>query len=257
MMIILSPSKGQDFTPAAPSLPSTQPEFLEQANQLITALRKYNLDELRTLMGISQPLAERTRQQIRDFTLSFSPDNAKQALFAFDGQVYRNIKTATYPQDTLLYAQEQLRILSGLYGCLRPLDLIQPYRLEMGYKMSTSQAANLYTFWGERITKSLNRAMHGEKQPVVINLASNEYTRVINKKQLHALWIDVQFKEEKNGKLQTVVVYAKRARGMMADVLLRNRITHPSDIEQVACGGYTFSKEYSKKNLLLFTRSAI
>ncbi len=256
MMIILSPSKGQDFTPVAPSLPSTQPEFLEQANQLITALRGYNLDELRALMGISQPLAERTWQQIRNFVLPCSPDNAKQAIFAFNGQVYRNIRRTTYSQDTLLYAQEHLRILSGLYGCLRPLDLIQPYRLEMGYKLSTSQAANLYTFWGERITNSLNRAMHGEKHPVVINLASNEYTRGINKKQLNAHWIDVQFKEEKMGKLKTVVMYAKQARGMMADFLLRNRITHPSDIEQIACGGYTFNKDYSKKNLVLFTRSA-
>ncbi|MBV5317943.1 MAG: YaaA family protein [Desulfobulbaceae bacterium] len=253
-MIILSPSKGQDFSPIDRVLPWTLPEFPEQTQQLIATLRQYDLEALASLLEISPTLAKRTHDQLKVFALPHTPTNAKQALLAFSGEVFRSMAATAFTPADLLYAQDQVRILSGLYGCLRPLDLIQPHRLEMDSKLPPTQEKNLSAFWSKLLTEHLNQAVRKETQPVVINLASNEYTRVINRDRMQALWLDIQFKEEKGDRLRTVAIFAKRARGMMARFLLRHRIENSAEMQQFTGEGYKFSPEVSSGTCWVFTR---
>jgi len=254
-MILLAPSKGQDTLPGHNALPSTQPEFLDQARELVEIMRGYDLFSLRALMRISPALAERTLEQVQSFTLPFSPENAKPAILTFTGEVYRALNAVDCSKEDLLFAQEQARILSGLYGCLRPLDLIQPYRLEMGDKLPTAAGTGLYRFWGDRLTASLDQAARQTAYPILINLASAEYSKVIVRKRLTVPWLDIEFKEESNGSLRTVALYAKRARGLMAGFIIRTRIEHPADLQQFTGGGYTFRRALSNTERWVFTRA--
>lgn len=254
MIITLSPSKGQDFETVATTAVCTQPDRLKDSRVLIRELRKVDAAALRQLMDISENIAALNVDRFHSFSTPFTLQNAKQALFAFKGDVYSGIKTDTYSEDDLQYAQQHLRILSGLYGALRPLDLIQPYRLEMKTKLDTPLGKNLYQFWGERITDSLNELLVQQQEPVLVNLASNEYFRAVKPKLLQGRLLNVNFKETKEGKTRIIAIFAKRARGMMADYILRNRVETADGIKAFRRGGYRFSKANSDDSQWTFTR---
>lgn len=254
MIITLSPSKGQDFdTPAGTKKHST-PVALKDSRLLIKELKKIKPIGIRKLMAVSENIAKLNADRFQSFKTPFTTANAKQAIFAFKGDVYSGIDVDNFTAGDLAYAQKHLRILSGLYGCLRPLDLIQPYRLEMKTKLGNPRGDNLYQFWGESITESLNKELIKQKEPVLVNLASNEYFKSVKPKLLKGRLLNINFKETKDGKTRIVAIFAKRARGLMTDYILRNRIEKPEDIKKFRMGGYKFSKADSDDVQWTFTR---
>lgn len=254
MLITLSPSKGQDFEVALPTSTHTIPRELEQSQLLIDEMLKYDVAQVRDMMAVSENIALLNVERFHTFSRPFTAENAKPALFAFKGDVYSGIQKDQYSEDDLGYAQDHLRILSGLYGALRPMDLIQPYRLEMKTKLKNSRGSNLYQFWGERITNSLNNDLLMQKEATLINLASNEYFKSVKTKKLQGRLIDIAFKEIKDGKARIIAIFAKRARGMMADYILRHRIENSADLKAFNEGGYVFSAKDSTENLWVFNR---
>ena len=254
MLITLSPSKGQDFETPALSKTCSKPEALKDTELLIRELRKIKQQDIQQQMSVSENIARLTADRYKSFNTPFTPNNAKQAIFAFKGDVYSGIEIEKYTEADLVYAQTHLRILSGLYGCLRPLDLIQPYRLEMKTKLHNVRGENLYQFWGDRITDELNKELDKQKQPVLVNLASNEYFKSVKPRQLKGRLLNINFKETKHGKTRVVAIFAKRARGMMTDYILRNRIEKPEDIKKFKMGGYRFRKELSDDRQWTFER---
>ena len=254
MLITLSPSKGQDFETPALSKTCSKPEALKDSELLIKELRKIKQQDIQQLMSVSENIARLTADRYKSFNTPFTPKNAKQAIFAFKGDVYSGIDIEKYREADLKYAQNHLRILSGLYGCLRPLDLIQPYRLEMKTKLHNARGENLYQFWGDRITDELNKELDKQKQAVLVNLASNEYFKSVKPKKLQGRLLNINFKETKDGKTRVVAIFAKRARGMMTDYFLRNRIEKPEDIKKFKQGGYRFRKELSDDRQWTFER---
>ncbi len=254
MLITLSPSKGQDFETPALSKTYSKPQALKDSELLIKELRKIRRQDIQQLMSVSENIAKLNTDRYKSFKTPFTPKNAKQAIFAFKGDVYSGIDIEQYSEADLDYAQNHLRILSGLYGCLRPLDLIQPYRLEMKTKLHNVRGENLYQFWGDRITDELNKALEKQKQPVLVNLASNEYFKSVKPKQLNGRLLNINFKETRDGKTRVVAIFAKRARGMMTDYILRNRIEEPEDIKKFRQGGYRFRKELSDDKQWTFER---
>jgi cytoplasmic iron level regulating protein YaaA (DUF328/UPF0246 family) len=254
MLITLSPSKGQDFETPALSKTCSKPEALKDSELLIRELRKIKQQDIQQLMSVSENIAKLTADRYKSFNTPFTPKNAKQAIFAFKGDVYSGIDIEKYKEADLKYAQNHLRILSGLYGCLRPLDLIQPYRLEMKTKLHNVRGENLYQFWGDSITEELNKELDKQKQPVLVNLASNEYFKSVKPKQLKGRLLNINFKETKDGKTRVVAIFAKRARGMMTDYILRNRLEKPEDIKKFKMGGYRFRKELSDDRQWTFER---
>ena len=254
MLITLSPSKGQDFETPALSKTYSKPQALKDSELLIKELRKIRRQDIQQLMSVSENIAKLNTDRYKSFKTPFTPKNAKQAIFAFKGDVYSGIDIEEYSEADLDYAQNHLRILSGLYGCLRPLDLIQPYRLEMKTKLHNVRGENLYQFWGDRITDELNKALEKQKQPVLVNLASNEYFKSVRPKQLNGRLLNINFKETRDGKTRVVAIFAKRARGMMTDYILRNRIEKPKDIKKFRQGGYRFRKELSDDKQWTFER---
>ena len=254
MIILLSPSKGQDFdTPASTKKYST-PEFLDDSILLVKELQKYNIGELQKLMSISENIAKLNTSRYKSFKTPFTHANAKQAIFAFKGDVYGGIDIDIFEANDLTYAQKHLRILSGLYGCLRPLDLIQPYRLEMKTRLENRRGSNLYQFWGEVITEQLNRDLAKHKTPVLVNLASGEYFKSVKPKMIDGKLLTINFKETKNGKTRVIATFAKRARGMMADFILRNRIDTTAYIKKFSKEGYQFSRGDSDEAQFTFIR---
>ena len=255
-MLLLAPSKGQTFDPVDPHPAATRPEFLEQSRVLIDALARLDTGGLAELMQLSPTLADQTQAKIH--ALATEPDEAgaRPALRTFSGEAFRSLDAASLTAAELQFAQVHLRILSGLYGLLRPLDLIRPHRLEMATRLRIGTAKNLYDFWGELVTASLNRDLAREETPVVLNLASDEYARVVQKKRLHAPWLDIQFKEESSGRLRTVAIHAKRARGLMARFILRERITRAADLCEFTGSGYRFRPELSSEWSWVFARPA-
>jgi cytoplasmic iron level regulating protein YaaA (DUF328/UPF0246 family) len=254
MLITLSPSKGQDFETPGLSKTYSKPRALKDSELLIRELRKIRPKDIQELMSVSENIAKLTADRYQAFKTPFTTKNAKQAIFAFKGDVYSGIDIEKYREADLKYAQDHLRILSGLYGCLRPLDLIQPYRLEMKTKLPNARGDNLYQFWGDRITDELNRELEQQKQPVLVNLASNEYFKSVKPKKLKGRVLNINFKETREGKTRVVAIFAKRARGMMADYILRNRIEDPEDIKQFREGGYRFSRQLSDDSQWTFVR---
>ena len=253
-MLLLAPSKGQTFAPIDPHPTTFQPEFPEQSWMLIQALARLDGPALAKLMQLSPALTEQTLDKIRALATDAAP--ARPALFAFSGEAFRSLDAASLNEADLQFAQAQLRILSGLYGVLRPFDLIRPHRLEMATRLAVGTAKNLYDFWGELVTASLNRDLAREETPVVLNLASDEYARVVQKKRLTAPWLDIQFKEESNGRLRSVAIHAKRARGLMARFILRERITRAADLRAFSDSGYRFRPELSSEWSWVFARPA-
>ena len=254
MIITLSPSKGQDFETPASTKKHTTPVSLDDSQLLIKELRKIKADELQAMMSISENIATLNVDRFKKFKTPFTTSNAKQAVFAFKGDVYSGIDIERFNAADLDYAQKHLRILSGLYGYLRPLDLIQPYRLEMKTKLKNPRGENLYQFWGDSITERLNEELVKQQEPVLVNLASNEYFKSVKPKLLKGRLLNIDFKETKDGKTRIVAIFAKRARGMMADYILRNRIEKAEDIKKFKVGGYKFSKADSKDNHWIFVR---
>ena len=254
MIITLSPSKGQDFETPALTKKYSRPADLMASGLLIKELRKIKAEQLRELMDVSSNIAELNVARYKSFKTPFTPKNARQALLAFKGDVYSGIDVEHFSAADYDYAQDHLRILSGLYGCLRPLDLIQPYRLEMKTRLKNPRGDNLYQFWGEEITNSLNKVLKKQQQPVLVNLASNEYFKSVKPQLLQGELLNINFKETKNGKTRVLAIFAKRARGMMTDYIIRNRIEEPAGIKKFRKGGYRFSKELSDDKQWTFER---
>jgi len=254
MLITLSPSKGQDFEAASLTKKYSKPTDIKDSELLIKELRKIKSKQLQELMAISENIAKLNVGRYKSFTTPFTAKNSKQAVFAFKGDVYSGLDLDNFSEDDYTYAQDHLRILSGLYGCLRPLDLIQPYRLEMKTRLKNARGENLYQFWDDRITKSLNKELKKQDEAVLVNLASNEYFKSVKPKLLEGRLLNITFKETKNGKTRVVAIFAKRARGMMADYIIRNRIERPEDIKRFKTGGYKFSKSLSDDKQWTFER---
>lgn len=255
MLLVISPAKNLDFKTTAPVPEFTQPDFVKQSRKLITRLREIPADELARLFNVSPAIAQLNVGRYKSWRLPFTPENAKQAFFAFNGEVYNGLQAKTLTADDLAFAQDHVRILSGLYGVLRPLDLIQPYRLEMGIPLYTADAANLYQFWGNQITKTIGKsvAQSGSEQ-VLVNLASHEYFKSIKRKSLKNRVIDIEFNEMRDGKFMPIIVYTKKARGMMVRFAVKNRITNPEDLKAFDTEGYAFAEDLSEENRWVFVR---
>jgi len=253
MILIISPSKTQDFSPSVLTQ-HTQARQLQQSQNLINTLVTLTPEELSSLMKISDKLSQLNWQRYQDFELPFNLSNAKQALLAFKGDVYSGIETENYTDEDFAFAQQHLRLLSGLYGVLRPLDLVQPYRLEMGTRLKNSRGKNLYEFWGTQITDLLNQDLATEKQPLLVNLASNEYFKSIQAKQLNAKILTLSFKENKNGIYKIIAIHAKRARGFMANFVIKNRITDEEELKGFNQAGYVFNPSLSTELEWVFSR---
>jgi cytoplasmic iron level regulating protein YaaA (DUF328/UPF0246 family) len=253
LLIILSPAKRLDFTEADPSVPATKRRFLEDTASLATTARRQTKADLRRLMGISDDLAKLNAARFKAFDAE-STDGV-QAAFAFAGDVYEGLQARALDEKGLDFAQSHLRILSGFYGLLRPLDRIQPYRLEMGTRLKTRRGANLYDFWGDRISKQLNADAEGHPDPTLVNLASQEYFGAVDAKALKLPIVTPQFREEKNGESRIVSFFAKKARGAMARFAIDERVERVSDLKAFDRDGYAFDKASSTGNEWIFIRS--
>ncbi|MEP1446214.1 MAG: peroxide stress protein YaaA [Paraglaciecola sp.] len=254
MLVVISPAKNLDYDTPSITNTFTQPEMLDDSHRLIKHCRKLSPAKISSLMKISDKLAGLNADRYAGWHTPFDNSNAKQALLAFNGDVYSGLDASTFSQDDFDYAQQHLRILSGLYGVLRPLDLMQAYRLEMGTKLDTGKNKNLYQFWDDRISKKLNEAIDTQGDNVLINLASNEYFKAVKPKVLNAEIFTPVFQDCKNGQYKVISFFAKKARGMMARYIIQNRLTDVSDLKKFDSAGYQFSKEKSKGNELVFTR---
>ena len=252
MIIIISPSKTQDFS-SNPNIQISYPRQLKQSLQLINTLTELSSEELAILMKISEKLSLLNWQRFQNFSDDFSLKNAKQALLAFKGGVYKGFSIETYTPEDFNFAQQHLRILSGLYGVLRPLDLIQPYRLEMGTRLKNIDGKNLYEFWGDKITQLLNQDL-ANQDSLVINLASNEYFKAIKPNYLEAKILTLSFKENKQGAYKVVAIHAKHARGLMANFIIKNRLNNPESIKNFKLENYQFNSALSNTNEWVFTR---
>ncbi len=254
MLALLSPAKTLDLSPSPKGLPVTRPALKKEIGILMRRCKALEVAELRKLMKLSEPLAELNHERFQTMSPRFTLGNSKAALLAFRGDVYRKLDATTLSRPDLLWAQDHLRILSGFYGLLRPLDLMQPYRLEMGTRLTTERGSTLYSFWGGRLADKLN-AEH-KKRPVaaVLNLASNEYIKAVPTERLAMPMITAQFQEWRDGKLKTIAFSAKKARGLMARFVVENRIEKPERLEQFAAEGYSYQPKLSSDSQMLFAR---
>jgi cytoplasmic iron level regulating protein YaaA (DUF328/UPF0246 family) len=250
MLVLLSPSKTQNFEPLSQKLKCSLPTYKAEVSQLISSLKDLNQNEIGRLMSISPKLAELNYLRFQNFKSEFNLETAKPALFAFEGDVYTDIEVSQYSDKELDFANNTLRILSGLYGILKPLDLVQPYRLEMKTKLKTNQYKDLYQFWDNKITNTLNQ----QESDLIINLASEEYFKVIQPKDLKAKLVQVSFKENKAGTYKIVAIYAKKARGTMANFIVKNQITDLEKIKKFNLDRYSFNPSLSSESEVVFTR---
>ena len=254
MLTVLSPAKTLDYDTAPITQLSTVPRFMEQSALLVEDARGLNPDDIRSLMGVSEQIAHLNYERFMNWQAESTSDNAKQAVLAFKGDVYTGLQAETLSEEGLAFAQDRLRILSGLYGLLRPLDLMQPYRLEMGLKFLNQRGKNLYEFWGAQLTDTLNDDLANANTDVLINLASNEYFKAIKPKLLNADVITPQFKDLKNGQYKMISFFAKKARGIMARYIIDNSITEPEALKSFAEAGYYYSEAESKGGQWVFLR---
>ncbi len=254
MLAIISPAKKLDFESKAEIIDFTKPLFSEHRGELIELAKELSPNDLSKMMNISDKLADLNYDRYQKFQSDFTLDNSKQAIYAFKGDTYVGLDADSLSKEEVIYSQNHLRILSGLYGILRPLDLMQPYRLEMGVKFTSPRGNNLYNFWGNVLTNAINDdvALHGSK--IVVNLASNEYIKAINTDKLNAEFITPSFKEIKNGVPKTIGIFAKKARGMMARYIIQNQIEKAEDLKSFDSAGYKYQPELSTDNNFIFTR---
>jgi cytoplasmic iron level regulating protein YaaA (DUF328/UPF0246 family) len=250
MLLVISPAKTLDYSsPQATSF--TLPDFPTEIKDLVGVLKKKSAPQLAELMHLSEPLAVLNEERYQSFADTFSQENAKQALMAFKGDVYTMMDVAAYSEEDLAFAQQHLRILSGLYGLLKPLDLIQPYRLEMGTRLKTKKGDSLYAYWGSKISTALNEAGKGQ---TLVNLASQEYFKAIDQKTLLLPVVNIHFKEFKDGKYQVLGLFAKQARGRMSNFVIKNHLTDPEQLKTFQEAGYEFAERLSSATDWVFVR---
>lgn len=254
MLVVISPAKSLDFQTPLQVTKFSVPEMLGQSEKLMGRLKKLNPGQISALMNISDDLGEINFQRFQNWGLPFTPENARQAVLAFAGDVYQGLQSATLPPEKMELAQTRLRILSGLYGVLKPLDLIQPYRLEMATKLSYLKSKDLYEFWKPSITQKIDEALEESGSRVLVNLASNEYFKSIDCKKLNATIVSPEFKDLKNGTYKIISVYAKRARGLMTRFILENNISDVALLQAFDSEGYVFDPHLSKPGTPVFTR---
>lgn len=254
MLILLSPSKTLDYDNPPPTDRYSQPEYLDDAETLVDLLRDFSVDEIGELMDISEDLSELNYERYHEFETPFSPDNAKQAIFAFDGDVYRDFQFDRYDEQDFDFLQDHVRILSGMYGILRPLDLMQPYRLEMGTNLENPRGDDLYEFWGDRLAESVNAALDAQEDDIILNLASNQYFDAVDRDALDGRIVDPTFKDERNGSYMVISFYLKRLRGTMSDWVVRNGITEPDDLSEFDLNDYYYDPERSTDDEPVFLR---
>lgn len=257
MILVVSPAKKLDFESPLVTTRSSQPSLLNHSELLIERCVKLSSDQIASLMKLSDKLAGLNAARFGEWSLPFTNENARQAILAFNGDVYSGLDAASFSDDDFDFAQKHFRILSGLYGLLKPLDLMQAYRLEMGTKLDNDRGTNLYQFWGNVITEELNKVLKDQKADVLINLASNEYFKAINKKQLNAKIITPQFKDWKNGQYKIISFYAKKARGLMARFIVQNKVDHPEGLKEFDLEGYDYNPALSEENNWVFTRKIL
>jgi uncharacterized protein len=255
MLIVISPAKSLNMEPQNLITDFTNHDFMTESKRLVRKLKKLKTGYIEQLMDISPKLAQLNRDRYQLWHPDFTSANSKQAVLAFNGDVYDGLKPEQFSQEDFMYAQNHLRILSGLYGVLRPLDLIQAYRLEMGIKFTTDKWKHLYDFWGDTIVKSINKQLKIQDDDILINLASNEYFKSINRKKLKARIITPVFKDEKDGEYKMISFFAKKARGMMSSYIIRNKISVPEQLKLFDADGYFFNDNLSKGDQLVFTRA--
>jgi cytoplasmic iron level regulating protein YaaA (DUF328/UPF0246 family) len=248
MKILLSPAKKLDFNKQGQNIPQSAPFFLKKSEELIKVLKKKKAKQIGEMMKLSEALSALNFERFQDFGNEDNPH--KEAVFVFNGEVYAGLDAETLSEQELIFASDSLRILSGLYGILKPGDIVQPYRLEMGTRLKVKKYKNLYEFWGEYIVKFLNN----EEKELVVNLASNEYNKAAKLKTLEAKVITPNFKEFKNGQYKTIMVYAKKARGMMARWIIKNEVNNIETLKNFTNGGYAYNEDLSSGNDWIFTR---
>lgn len=257
MLMVISPAKTLDFDSPPLTPAHSLPDLLDDAQALVKQLRDLTPAEVSQLMGISDKLAHLNVGRYLSWNKKFSPQNAKQAVLAFKGDVYTGLDAEAFAEEDLAWAQEHLRILSGLYGVLRPLDLIQPYRLEMGTKLANVRGKDLYQYWGDKITSALNAQLQVLPAPVLVNLASNEYFKAVNRSTLASQVITPVFKDWKGDKYKIVSFYAKKARGLMAAFAIRERIEDVEALKNFDSAGYAYNAAMSSAEEWVFTRDAV
>jgi len=256
VLTVLSPAKTLDYESPSITDQTSTPQFMDQSALLVDDARTMAPDDIRSLMGVSEAIASLNHERFMNWAPESTIANAKQAILAFKGDVYTGLEAETMSTKDLEFAQVHLRILSGLYGLLRPLDLMQPYRLEMGLKFSNQRGKNLYEFWGERITDAINTDLSSAGMETLVNLASNEYFKAVKTKSLNADIITPQFKDLKNGQYKMISFFAKKARGVMARYIIDNQLTDPEQLKSFTGSGYYFSAEQSSGNNLVFLRDS-
>ena len=255
MLTIISPAKKLDYSQPSEAQTFTQPLLLEHSEQLLKDLRLLSPEDICSLMGLSDKLGALNYERFQEWQTPFSPDNAKQAILAFKGDVYQGLDADNMSADELSWAQDNLRILSGLYGLLRPLDLMQPYRLEMSTKFANQRGANLYQFWGDIITDQLNKLFPTSAKSVLVNLASNEYFKSVQPKNINAEIITPVFMDLKGDKYKIISFFAKRARGLMSAFIIKNKITNAEQLKMFNVDGYSFNSAMSEGNKWVFCRA--
>lgn len=254
MLLLLSPAKKLDYDSALPERSHTQPLFVDDAKKLIKVLKTKSVAEVGELMSISESLSELNAQRYAQWKPVFDTDHARQAALAFNGDVYEGLDAKSLSAKQLDWAQDHVAILSGLYGVLRPLDLMRPYRLEMGTRLQTPAGSNLYEFWGSRIAQYINERLAEDKHPIIVNLASDEYFKSVNRKALQARVVQCVFQEYKAGTYKIVSFYAKRARGLMARYAIQHKVATPKGLTGFDVEGYSFAPGASTNDKLVFRR---
>ncbi len=255
MLLLLSPAKSLDYTSAIPDVPASEPLFVSESTRLIRELRKYKPLQIAELMDLSDDLSKLNVARYKAWRRAVPAETSRQAVLAFDGDVYGGLQARQLSQRDLAWMQQHVAILSGLYGVLRPLDRMQPYRLEMKTRLPTARGANLYQFWGTRIAACLNQRQAGEAEPVVINLASQEYFKAVDRKVLKARVVECVFEETRSGRHQIISFLAKRARGLMARHVVQLRATTVAQLESFDAEGYAFARDASTPERLVFRRN--
>lgn len=254
MLIVISPAKTLDFETTPKTKEFTQPEFLKESRKLISELKKLSPAEVSSLMKISDKLGTLNFLRFNEWKTPFTLNNSKQALLAFKGDVYTGLDAESFSKQDLKFSQKHLRILSGLYGVLKPLDLMQAYRLEMGTQFENKNGKDLYQFWGKKITEQVNKDLNASKSKHLINLASNEYFKSLRANDIDAEIIAPVFKDFKNGKYKIISFYAKKARGLMSAYIIKNRLKNSEDIKGFNVDGYKYYKSESNGNNWVFQR---
>ncbi|MCV2443195.1 peroxide stress protein YaaA [Acinetobacter bereziniae] len=254
MLALISPAKTLDYETALPTDSHTLPRLLDQSQQLIDLSRKLSASDIARLMHVSEKIANLNVERFRDWNADFDFSNARQAIFAFKGDVYTGLDAYSLSKDDLKFAQNHLRSLSGLYGLLRPLDLMMPYRLEMGIKLANERGHNLYDFWGERITQLINEDLQQSNSKLLVNIASDEYYKSVKEAKIQADIIKPVFLDQKNSQYKVISFYAKKARGLMARYIIQNQLEKLDDLKSFNLDGYYFDAESSLKGELVFKR---